>query len=443
MMPHKRKQQGSEVTTLVTPSPPKRVKLTPTDPKQEASEDAINKLPIATPANKAQYKPQPKYKAMITSLGNSAAKHTTAHITTTKSRLVPRGERKSATIGQKNESLLRMLCDDTESGELKELHFRNMLHSRINWNDVGHINKINNWRNQIYGRAGMKTKAVTLWLYDEELWFELYYQVSIAESRTRGILLPKTLSILEAFNQTFVGQVIQDSHGDNTEPRIERQPNAFASKFNRVYPQLRARLNQCVFGKSGDVFVPKITFRVLQTYKQMKAKMDEKGIKKESAYSEKLEEWQHFFSHLPDYDDVEILDEPGSSVEDHAAAVLISMASQSFDGNETIKTEGEEDVRSSPLHLADHDESGITPASTTPLAITPQQKHAAAWPNTPELSYTPSYTSSQRSDGLVTPLCNSFFTVTTNYPIAAVPKLPRCATPKHELDVSSLIASPD
>ncbi|KAL5113377.1 hypothetical protein ACEQ8H_008742 [Pleosporales sp. CAS-2024a] len=196
-----------------------------------------------------------------------------------------------------------------------------MPHSSIDWNDTNHITKINNWRNQIYGRAGLKSKEVTMWLPDEELWFELYFQLSIAESRARGILLPKTSSILHAFNQTFVGHTLQDTNGNHIGPRSERKHNAFASKFNRMCPHLRARLQQCIFGKSGDVFVPEITVQMLEAYKAMKMEMSEKGIEKESEYSDHLKEWRQLFSHLPGVGDV-----PFTTDEDDAAAVLMSMA---------------------------------------------------------------------------------------------------------------------
>jgi hypothetical protein len=234
--------------------------------------------------------------------------------------------------------VLRMVCDDSVTGEVKELHYRNMLHSTIDWDNVEHINKINNWRNQIYGRAGLKAKTVTVWLDEEELWFELYHQLSIAESRIRGILLPSTYAIREAFNNTFAGQVLQYK-GKTLEPRGERQANAFASKFNRMCPQLRARLYMSTWGKSGDVYVPKITFGMLKKYQHMKKEMDEKGIKDESAYSDDLEEWLYLFSHLPDTEDPDVQEEYRPVEEVDAAAALISFATQSFDV-EVTKVEG-------------------------------------------------------------------------------------------------------
>jgi hypothetical protein len=216
-----------------------------------------------------------------------------------------------------------MICDDTVTGEVKEMHFRNLAHSSIDWNNPLHINKINNWRNQIYGRAGMTHKKIVLWLTDEELWMELYFQLSIAESRKRGMLLPTTPEILVAFNETFVGHVLMHK-GREMEPRGERKLSAFTSKFNRTCLLLRARLSQCVVGKSGDVFVPRITFERLQAYKQMKERLG-LGKETESAYAKGLDEWNRLFSRLPG-DDIGVRDEPVATAEDGAAGALMSLA---------------------------------------------------------------------------------------------------------------------
>ncbi|KAF1845218.1 uncharacterized protein K460DRAFT_252696, partial [Cucurbitaria berberidis CBS 394.84] len=250
---------------------------------------------------------------------------------TTKSHLIPRGVRKKATLGQRDDALLRMLCDDSKTNEVKELHFRKISHSMIDWKDAKHIRDINAWRNQIYGRAGLKAKEVVMWHEEEELWFELYFHLSIAKSRTHGILLPKAKAVLDAFNETFVGSVLKDKNGNELEARGERQPNAFTSKFNRICPHLRSRLQQCVFGKSGDTFVPKVTQAMLEKYQQMKAEMFAKGITSESVYSDNLQEWQNFFSHLPNHNAFEMPEVPKDSVntkEDDAAATLISLAHQ-------------------------------------------------------------------------------------------------------------------
>jgi hypothetical protein len=106
-----------------------------------------------------------------------------------------------------------MVCDCSTTNRVKELHFRKIPHSMIDWNSAHHISKINAWRNQIYGRAGLKARSVSLWYEKEELWFELYFQLCIAESRKRGFLLPGSRKVRDAFNATFVGTIIQDKAG--------------------------------------------------------------------------------------------------------------------------------------------------------------------------------------------------------------------------------------
>jgi len=297
-MPPKRKLELSDPLSRSSRTKTKLAKLDA--PKHEASEDSLT-ISLA-PSSSAPARPS----------SSSAT-----------SSLIPRGPRSKAQLGQKSESLLRMACDDTVTGEMKEMHFRNIAHSSIEWNNPLHINKINNWRNQIYGRAGMKHKTIVLWLSDEKLWMELYFQLSIAESRKRGMLLPTTPEILVAFNKMFVGRVLQHK-GRTMEPRGERKLNAFTSKFNRTCLLLRARLNQCLVGKSGDVFIPEISYERLQAYKQMKEKLG-LGKETEAAYAEGLSEWNRLFMHLPG-DDIGVRDEPVATAQDVAAGALMSLA---------------------------------------------------------------------------------------------------------------------
>lgn len=254
-----------------------------------------------------------------------------------RSTLVPRGSRKKATVGVKNESLLRMVCDcNTTPSKVTELHFRKIPHSLIDWNSPHHISKINAWRNQIYGRAGLKARSVSLWYEAEELWFELYFQLSIVEARKHGIMLPGSRQVREAFNKTFVGKVIQGRAGEDLPPRVEREGNAFASKFNRMFPLLRARLNGCVMGRSGDVFVPVITFGMMERYKVMKRNLVERGIEAESEYADELHGWQWFLSHLPDVGMQAVVREEEDAremkaKEYDAVAALVSLANSPVD----------------------------------------------------------------------------------------------------------------
>jgi hypothetical protein len=152
-MPQKRKQQDVEVTTPVTASSFKRFKSTPPAPKRKALEDINSNLPTHAPAKKAKHNSQVKVKATATPLHTSTAerkpasekksKNSTDGSSTKLYRLVPRGERQTAKVGHKDETLLRIICDNTISGEVKELHFRNITHSSINWNNAEDIGKIN------------------------------------------------------------------------------------------------------------------------------------------------------------------------------------------------------------------------------------------------------------------------------------------------------------
>jgi hypothetical protein len=150
-MSPKRKQQDDEIAGSGTSSLLKRVRPSPPSPKRHASEEMTSDSTSPSPPKRAKHNSQSRTNPTTTSSRTrpAPAKRAIKTPPTTppsKSRLIPRGERKGAKIGQKDETLLRMLCDDTETGELKELHFRNMPHSSIDWMDAGHINKINNWR---------------------------------------------------------------------------------------------------------------------------------------------------------------------------------------------------------------------------------------------------------------------------------------------------------
>jgi len=141
--------------------------------------------------------------------------------------------------------------------------------------------------------------------------------------------------VREAFNKTFVGRVIKGRGGEDLPPRVEREGNAFASKFNRMFPGLRARLNGCVAGRSGDVFVPVITFGMMERYKVMKGILAERGIEAEEEYADGLEEWQWFLSHLPDVDMEAVVKDEGvremEAKELDAVAALVSLANSPVD----------------------------------------------------------------------------------------------------------------
>ncbi|KAJ4364827.1 hypothetical protein N0V95_000671 [Ascochyta clinopodiicola] len=258
-----------------------------------------------------------------------------------KSDLIPTIPRRNAVLGQRNESLLRLPCTNTKTGKDIEQHFQKRNASEIDWNNQRHIEDINNWSNQIYTRAALYVKKVDVWLPDEEAWMELYFHLSIAETRKRGIRQPRIKDIWQAFLQFFGDRALTSKDGEIV-TRKPRTSSAFSAKFRR-FEELAERLRQCMRGKSGDLFMPDINDAMLERFKEMKEEMAAKGLKKESAYAgESLQDWLAFFSHLPTHgyiDDVETdgeeeqLEDSGvafGAVEEDidAAATLISLASQ-------------------------------------------------------------------------------------------------------------------
>lgn len=354
-MPPKRKLCDENLTDSIASPPQKRLKPAPSSLQRNALNVTTGNRHTSVPAQNL------KHKISFTP-ASSARLSRSKRADPSLSRLHPCGERKTAKVGHKDESLLRMLCEDTETGETKELHFRNLTHSNIDWNNAQHIRKINNWRNQLYGRAGMKTKEVAMWLPDEDLWFELFWHLSIAESRRHGLLVPKACLVMDAFNDTFVGNVIKDLRGEDTAPREQRGHNAFASKLSRVCSHLRERLHHSSFGKSGDVFVPKITLGILHAYKAMKEEMKEQGIEQESPYSDHLEQWCNLFANLPEPErfnmqkkehlDVEYQKEQGETEaaerrrqeELDAATALMDMANSSVNSQRPVTPVSKMDI---------------------------------------------------------------------------------------------------
>lgn len=273
-----------------------------------------------------------------------------------------------------------------------------------------------------------------MWLPDEELWFELYYHIMIAESRARGILLAKNTHVLEAFNKTFAGHFIQDHNGYETGPRAARQNNAFASKFNRMCPKLRARLHHCVFGKSGDTFVPDITLDMLHAYQNMKDALKQSGIGEESDYAEHLEEWCHLFANLPGTGHITAQHEQLTMAENDAAAVLISLS------QESVESDGEDDVLETLENGADYNVIEDYSTSRMQYPSSPPNKHDMNWSPTEQCLLSSSTTSSHQSDNPMTPPRRQS-SHPTNLDFHC--DYARSVTPVYELDVTSLIASPD
>ncbi|KAJ4360669.1 Ribosomal protein arginine N-methyltransferase rmt3 [Didymosphaeria variabile] len=237
------------------------------------------------------------------------------------SSLVPVGERKMAKKGVSEPELLRMLCEDRDkNNERKELHFKKIIHSEIDWDNKLHIDKINAWRNQIYGRAGIKNKTVLMWHKDEEAWLELYWQLLVVEANKRGIEMPKPKTIRENFNVFFNGKVFHSAGAGELEPRVDRGSGPFTSKMGRLIKSLRPYLEEKLRGKKGSTFVPKINQEMLEEYQKLKADLTELGcddnkivpweeLEDEANDKDYVTRCREYIESLPDQDDVNMDDE--------------------------------------------------------------------------------------------------------------------------------------
>ncbi|KZM26044.1 hypothetical protein ST47_g2795 [Ascochyta rabiei] len=252
-----------------------------------------------------------------------------------KSNLMPTIPRRNAVLGQRNESLLRLPCNNTKTGKDTEQHFQKRNASEIDWNYQRHIEDINNWSNQIYTRAALYVKMVDVWVPDEEAWIELYFHLSIAETRKHGIRLPMTKDVWQAFLQFFGDRELTGKYGEVV-TRKPRTNSAFSAKFRR-FEELAERLEQCMRGKSGDLFMPNMTETMLDRFKEMKGGMEAKGLKKESAYAgQDLQDWLAFFSHLPTEGDVDDAETDGEEEQQASSGVASRDMEEDIDAATTL-----------------------------------------------------------------------------------------------------------
>lgn len=233
------------------------------------SSDEGSKRVIAIPTSDTMPSKR-KASAQLSSAGTKLKKSRAAANGATSS-LMPIGERKMAQKGVRDPEMLRMLCEDINKGnERKELHFKKIVHANIDWDSKDHIDKINAWRNQIYGRAGIKNKIVLMWHEDEEAWIELYWQLLVAEANKRVIEMPRLKTIREEFNAFFNGKIFLSSSGEELEPRVDRGSGPFTSKMARLAKSLRPYFEAKMSGKRGDSFYPEINEEMLEEYKKLK-----------------------------------------------------------------------------------------------------------------------------------------------------------------------------
>ena len=254
------------------------------------------------------------------------------------STLVPVSERKIAIKGVREPELLHMLCTDKTTGEKKELHFKKLVHADIDWDNKEHIDKINAWRNQIYGRAGIKNKTVTMWAKDEEAYLELYWQLLAVEANKREILMPKARIMREDFNEFFKGKVFRRTPGgEEYAPREERGSGPFTSKMTRLVKSLRPYVEEKTQGKRGSSFYPKINQEMLSEYRKLKDNLVASGCNDPKVIPwEEVEDAQNtkeyvlrcreYIANLPDQEDVEM-----GELEDEDTTLVVSEEQEAID----------------------------------------------------------------------------------------------------------------
>jgi hypothetical protein len=195
-----------------------------------------------------------------------------------KGKLIPvKWPRKAAKLGKKDESVLRIVCNvrDSAVGRQKEMFFKNIPWEQIDWNNRAHIEKINSWSSQVYGRANLGSKSVHKWGAEEDLWIGMYHLLVLKEchKRPEGVKMPKLTLTLKAFNDFFKGKTLYKYVGKNNTKtplpvRGVRQYSSFAAKVNRLAKKIKDQVLVIHATKEGEAkpFRPLITEDLFHDY---------------------------------------------------------------------------------------------------------------------------------------------------------------------------------
>jgi hypothetical protein len=233
-----------------------------------------------------------------------------------------------------------MLWENVKTGERGQQDFVKRNASEIQWDNKKHIKEIHDWHNQIYLRGGVKKRKTQNWKPKEEFWVELYYHVSIAETRRRTIRRPRKNAVGQEFLDFFASRKVMNRYGEN----VQRDMPSFSGKFGRrtTFPQLRQRLAEDVMGTTGDGFMPTFTVKVINRFRRLKAVMAAKDVQIDSVDFLDSSKWEDLFLN-PSSDQSEndtVVDDEKENLDDpiivrrsvegdiDAAATLISMAFQ-------------------------------------------------------------------------------------------------------------------
>ncbi|KAF2654542.1 hypothetical protein K491DRAFT_693720 [Lophiostoma macrostomum CBS 122681] len=237
-----------------------------------------------------------------------------------KGKLIPLDwPRKAAKLGHKDESVLRIICKvrDDEDRQ-KEMFFKNIPWSQINWNSRAHIEKINSWSSQVYGRANLGSKAVHKWGAEEDLWIGLYHLLVLKECKKRneGVKMPKLTLTLKAFNDFFQGKTLYKYVGKaNIKTALPvrgvRQYSSFAAKVNRLAKKIKDQVLVIHATKEGEAkpYRPLITEELFHDYVyggdedvlDQRTHMTWREEKLAGIYQKGFNKWADILDSIPDW----------------------------------------------------------------------------------------------------------------------------------------------
>ncbi|KAF2706303.1 hypothetical protein K504DRAFT_332954, partial [Pleomassaria siparia CBS 279.74] len=222
--------------------------------------------------------------------------------------LIPVGAIRKAVVGTKDETILRILVQNSKTNKESELHFQKLIYDRIDWNSAEDIAAINSWISQIWFRGGNKSKTVVRWHRDEELWIELFHHLLVIAALDRNIARLTTTDVMHAFNDFFVDRVLKDKNGADLPPRDVREKDAFKAKIGRLATTTRWRVNGLIeinleyknLGRGApQEYIPAITSSMLEHFKKTAEFMQSRKMTTERQDSKDLEHWISFLRKLP------------------------------------------------------------------------------------------------------------------------------------------------
>jgi hypothetical protein len=161
-----------------------------------------------------------------------------------------------------------------ETGKVESHTFQKLSHFFIDWSNKSHIREITKWWYHVLHRRGIHLKRThTPYVPEEEAWLSLFHKkVKLNIEAGHNIQLPGPIPTLEAFNEFFLGKVLQDPSGEDLPPRGARDEISIKGKLyhgKSGIKSMRDVIRKLLEGKHGGVvYVPIITEDELKQYRE-------------------------------------------------------------------------------------------------------------------------------------------------------------------------------